>query len=77
METKQIKYEHQQLKGFFVSNGKRIPEIANLLGITPQSLNNKLSNRTYFTPLEIDIIQKHFVLSDRQVRKFFYTKVAK
>lgn len=77
METKKIQFEHNKLRGFFVSQGLKTKDIAIILGITKQSLNNKLSNRTYFTPLEIDTLQKRFVLSDRQVRLFFYTKVAK
>ena len=77
METKKIQFEHRELKGFFVAQGLKTVDVAKVIGISPQALNNKLSNRSYFTPLEIDTLQKHFVLSDRQVRKFFYTKVAK
>ena len=77
METKKIQFEHNKLLGFFVSQGLSKQDVADILGITKQSLNNKLANRTYFTPLEIDTLQKRFVLSDRQVRLFFYKKVAK
>lgn len=77
METKKIEFNHNELKGFFVSKGMKIGEVANLLGITRQCLTNKLNNRNHFTFEEIDFIQRHFKLSDKQVKIFFFTKVAK
>lgn len=75
METKKTLYEHCYLKGFFVSQKMSTEQVArDVLGITRQSLNNKLSNKTRFSLDDIEKIRNYFNLTDKQVKQFFNSK---
>ena len=70
-------YEHCYLKAFFVAKKMDKHEIAEkVLGMSRQSLDNKLSNRTRFTTDDIAKFKEYFHLTDKQVNLFFHTKVA-
>lgn len=68
------KYNYAYLRGYLLENKIKEKDFAELLGITTQSVRNKYNGKSYFTNAEIDIVKKHFNLSDKLVDFFFFNK---
>ena len=72
--AQKIKYNYSYLRGFIIENKLSQKDFANLLKITTQTLRNKYNGKSYFTNADIEIVKKHFKLTQKQVDLFFFHK---
>lgn len=58
-----------------IAHGKKLYEVAALLGMSPQSLYNKLGNTTEFTQSELSKFRKEFPdVSTEEFESIFFTQ---
>ena len=60
------------LKYLMSRNGDTQKEISNLLGISQNSLINKMTGKTYFTMREVRLIVERYDLDFREIKKIFF-----
>lgn len=61
-----------ELNKVIKASGLRKEKIANELGISLASLNNKIANRTSFYVEEIEILKRILKLNERQFNSIFF-----
>ena len=65
---------YEKLRQFVKSKGMTLKDFAiDVLGKTPQTLDYKYRGISKFTSSEIEIVKKHFNLTNKQVVDFFFT----
>ena len=70
-----MKYEfdYQKLKGKIVEKKKNQENLANQMGITKQSLNQKLNNKVAFKQSDIITISNLLEISKVEISEYFFT----
>ncbi len=69
-----MEFNYSYLRGFINDNPnlKTLENYAKFLGITPQALRDKLSNKTRFTQTQIAKTKQEFNLSDKETCDLFF-----
>jgi len=70
-----MKYEfdYQKLKGKIVEKTKNQENLANQMGVTKQSLNQKLNNKVAFKQSDIVTISTLLEISKVEIPEYFFT----
>ena len=63
------KPKYGKLKGYFVENGIRMSEVAELIGVDPASISQKLSGTMEWTFSQVTTICNHYGIS---ADKYFF-----
>ena len=66
--------DSKALRAAIIVAGYKIPQLAELLGISVQSLYNKINNRTEFLASEIDILCEVLHLTLEQRMSIFFVR---
>lgn len=64
----------RKLRSIIVLNDETIEDLADFLGVTRQTLTNKMAGRTEFTRSEMVRIKEHYDLSDEEFIETFHVK---
>lgn len=65
MNTNYLKYKMSQ-------HCDSLKDISNLLGITQNTLINKMAGKSYFTMREVRLIVERYDLDFREIKKIFF-----